>query len=108
MSIQDLIDIASPGDIIDILPGIYNEQLIIDKPLTLLGPEIEDGIAIVDGSGLEDVPTIHILSDNVTIDKLTIQNGPTHGILVGSDTATDLQDIVISHNHIKAMVTPEL
>ncbi|HHY13121.1 MAG TPA: hypothetical protein GX526_00545, partial [Thermoanaerobacterales bacterium] len=85
MSIQDLIDTASSGDIINIMPGIYNEQLIIDKPLTLLGPEIDDGIAIIDGSGLTDAPTIHISSSNITIDKLTIQNGPTHGIFVGSD-----------------------
>jgi len=101
MSIQDLIDTASSGDIINIMPGIYNEQLIIDKPLTLLGPEIDDGIAIIDGSGLTDAPTIHISSSNITIDKLTIQNGPTHGIFVGSDTALDLHDIVISNNNIK-------
>ncbi|MFM7265959.1 MAG: nitrous oxide reductase family maturation protein NosD, partial [Cyanobium sp.] len=37
-SIMDAITYAIPGDTIMLNPGTYAEQIIIDKPLTLLGP----------------------------------------------------------------------
>jgi hypothetical protein len=36
-TIQSAIDAASPGDTIKVLPGIYIEQLMISKSLTLVG-----------------------------------------------------------------------
>lgn len=37
-SIQEAINEATEGQVIAVTPGTYEEQLIIDKPLTLLGP----------------------------------------------------------------------
>ena len=45
MSIQNDIDAAPPGGTVNIIPGIYNEQLVIDKPLTLSGPDPGTGVA---------------------------------------------------------------
>ncbi len=102
MSIQDLIDSALPGGIVNLPAGIYNEQLVIEKPLTLQGPLDEAaGIAIVDGAGLSSLPTIQILSSDVIVKRLTIIDGPTHGIQVGSDMATNLNNVVISGNIIR-------
>ncbi len=101
MSIQDLIDAAVPGSIVDVQPGIYNEQLIIDKKLILQGPSPGEGTATIDATGLDDIPVIQILGDDVTIRRLTIQNGPLHGIQVGSTSHPNLSNITISHNHIK-------
>ncbi|TVR76056.1 MAG: T9SS C-terminal target domain-containing protein [Saprospirales bacterium] len=38
LSIQDAINEADEGDEIELNPGVYNENLIIDKSLTILGP----------------------------------------------------------------------
>ena len=38
-SIQEAIDAALPGSTVLVPPGIYNEQVIIGKPITLTGPE---------------------------------------------------------------------
>ncbi len=99
MSIQDLIDSATPGSIVDVPLGIYNEQIIIDKPLTLQGP-LSGGAAVLDAIGLSSIPVIHILSDNVTVKRLTVTNGPLHGIQVGSAAAVNLTNIVITNNNI--------
>lgn len=99
MSIQSLIDNASPGSIVDVPPGIYNEQIIIDKPLTLQGP-VSGGTATLDALGLSSIPVIHILSDNVTVKRLTVTNGPLHGIQVGSAALVNLTNIVITDNNI--------
>lgn len=100
MTIQDLIDATPAGDIVNIPPGFYNEQLIIDKPLTLAGPAPHEGNAIIDGSGLANVSTIQILSSQVIVKDLTIQNGPLHGIQAGSDASPNLTEISIVDNKI--------
>ena len=40
-TIQNLINNASSGDTITVLPGTYNENVIINKTLTLIGTDIE-------------------------------------------------------------------
>jgi len=82
-------------------PGIYNEQLVVDKPLTLIGPDPALGDAVVDSGGMAAVPTIHILSGNVTITRLTLQNGPLHGIQAGSAAFPNLSNIIIKNNTIR-------
>ena len=61
-SIQDVIDDAEEGDVIAVAPGEYEEQLVIDKPLTLLGPNA--GIA---GTGERNAEAVIIYPDDVEI-----------------------------------------
>ena len=36
-SIQAAIDASLPGDVINVCPGVYDEQLVISKPVTVNG-----------------------------------------------------------------------
>ncbi len=101
MSIQVLIDAASPGGTVNAAPGIYLEQLVIDKPLTLEGPDPSVGEAIVDAAGLAVAPTLLITSSQVTVRRMTFQNGPGQGIRVGTAAAPNLQDVVIEESVIQ-------
>ncbi len=102
MSIQNDIDAAPPGGTVNIIPGIYNEQLVIDKPLTLSGPDPGTGVAVIDAAGLTSgEPTIHILASDVIVENLTLQSGPGPGIRVGNATFTNLTGIIIRNNIIR-------
>lgn len=68
-SIQNVFEFAQNGDVVIISAGIYEENLVIDKSLTVIG---EDG-AVIDGSGKGNVITIKDV-DEVTISGLTIQH----------------------------------
>ena len=48
--IQDAIDGASPGDLIEVQSGRYQENLNVDKMLTLLGVDTGGGRPVVDAS----------------------------------------------------------
>lgn len=95
MSIQGLIDAAPPGGMVSVTPGIYPEQLVIDKPLTLEGPDPSAGEAIVDPAGLAVAPTLLIISGQVTVRRMTFRNGPGQGIRVGTAAAVNLQGVLI-------------
>ncbi len=68
-TIQDAIDNAKEGSIIKLKAGVYEGNVIINKPLTLIG--VEEGV-IIDGLGVGSVITIQ--SSYVTLKNLTITN----------------------------------
>lgn len=109
-SIMAAIDAASPGDTVVVPPGFYNEQLVIEKSITLIG----EGMPVIDGGGLGNV--VEIRAENVTFRGFIVQNTsmarsqePT-GILIVADGALIEDNIVRdvlygiylkgSHNHV--------
>ena len=79
-SIQAAINAASPGDTIDVAAGTYNEQIAINKTLTLHGAMA--GIDARTRIGSESVINhadgpVQILANNVVIDGFTIQGAST-------------------------------
>ena len=68
--IQDAIDNASNGDTVYVFSGIYNEFLSIEKSIQLIGEDRDNTIINASNSG----DNIKIISDNVVINKFTIQN----------------------------------
>jgi nitrous oxidase accessory protein len=67
--LQKTIDTAPLGATLKLSSGIYKGNIVINKPLTILGND--DGV-IIDGEGVGVVITIN--SSNVTLKNLTITN----------------------------------
>ncbi len=72
MSIQEAVDIADEGQTIIVWDGFYQENIIIDKTISLIGRDKED--TVIDGGGNDNVIKI-INADNVTVRGFRIQNG---------------------------------
>ncbi len=77
-TIQTGIDAASVGETLIVSPGTYNELLIVDKPLTLLGPNAgihgtSDRTSEAEIIGPSNMwLSIYVSSENVVIDGFTI------------------------------------
>jgi hypothetical protein len=88
-SIQAAIDASLPGDIINVCPGVYDEQIVISKPVTVNGVTVNSsGLALLQPSVL--VPTgggidiavvsvlntddVHLLNIGVDASKNTVSD----------------------------------
>jgi parallel beta-helix repeat protein len=69
LTIQSAIDSAAPGDSIYVKAGVYDEHLLINKSLSLIGQD--NATTVIEGPQEED--TITVLTDNVTISGFTLR-----------------------------------
>lgn len=77
---------AKPGDTIQVEKGVYKEhEIIIDKPLTIIGKDYP----VIDGEMIGEI--IRVVSDSVTIDGLFIKN-------VGTSYTSDFAAIRIKRS----------
>ena len=104
-SIQAAIDAAKPGDSITICPEIFDEELVLSKPVSLLGAE---GSPITRVDARSRAPALIIEGDDIgastTIARITFRNGdagPTDqsggyggGILI-RDASPTLEDVFV-------------
>ena len=96
-SLQDAIDKAENGDIIELGSGIYEGNIIINKALTIDG---KDKRAVIKGDGAGNVITI--TSSNVKLLNLSIQNsGDSHGDLHSAISCDKANNIQIINNDIQ-------
>ena len=84
ISIQGMIDLARPGDIVHVEGGTYYENINVDKPLTLRGVEMP----VVDGGG--NGSSITLSADGIVLEGFVATNpskSPEEaaGIKVSSD-----------------------
>lgn len=100
--IQDAIDNAKEGSIIKLNAGVYAGNIVIDKPISIIGNEA--GV-IIDGLGAGSVITIK--SSYVTLKNLTITNSGDRsdtldaGISIGGDMSkTAISQCEVSHCQI--------
>jgi hypothetical protein len=90
-TIGEAIAIAEPGSTIAVLPGEYRENLVIDKPLTLIGWGEADEAVI--GPADADVPVIVADADQAELRRLTLE-GPGGGVVLRSGTFV-LDDLIL-------------
>jgi len=98
-NIQDAIDSAKDGDIIFILNGIYYENLIVNKSISLFGENRNN--TIIEGNGSDIL--VHISEKNVDIGKLTISNGNIGVYIVGYNdilTNSSISNITFLKNNV--------
>ena len=70
LTIQQAINVAKSGDTIQVHPKTYNENIVINKQITLNGSGFED--TIIDGGKNGNV--VEITSDGVVFSNFTVRN----------------------------------
>ena len=107
-AIQSAIEVASTDDIISVAAGMYEENLVIDEQVTLLGANAgnpgtgtrgdESIIAeLIPGGGL-----VHITASNVTLDGFTIRGtGVVEGWIPGCVYITSGTGMTVENNIIQ-------
>ena len=99
--IQSYINKAKSGDTITILPGIFNENLVIDKSLTLKGASSTESGTVVDGTRSGSVLTIGKIDPNIDVylKDMLIRNGlSTIGGGINNFGKLTVEDCTISGN----------
>lgn len=93
-TITAAVNAASAGDTIDIAAGTYKEDVVITKPVALIGANREK--VIIDAKGLSNGIFVNGMAaapnagiSNVVISGITVRNANFEGILVAN--ATDVQ-----------------
>ncbi len=99
-TINAAISNALQGDTIIVKSGIYHENLIIDKPISLAGED--KATTIIDGNGKGTV--IWINADDTSINGFTVQNSGFNftdsGIYSNSSEGANLSGNLIASNNI--------
>ncbi len=91
-TIQEAVDAASNGDTVFVKCGVYNEHVVVNKPLSLLGEDTNN--TVIDGNGTGY--GILVTADYVSVKGLRVQNCE-EGIKVESDDNAISSNLVSSN-----------
>ncbi|MDO9555207.1 MAG: right-handed parallel beta-helix repeat-containing protein, partial [Atribacterota bacterium] len=94
-TIAEGIDAVIPGKSVKVTEGIYNEQLIINKGITLQG--VGEGFKLITGTGFTG-NLITVTADDVTITGFTIDGKSATDMGIYSDSSSSIE---ISENIIQ-------
>ncbi|RLF50641.1 MAG: hypothetical protein DRN11_04290, partial [Thermoplasmata archaeon] len=93
-TIQDAINDADNGNTIVVSNGIYNENVIVNKSVTIMGEN--KSTTIIDGGGVADA--VAIVANNVVIKNFTIRNGGEEGIYIEGVANINISNCIIAFN----------
>jgi len=89
---------AAPGDVIQVSQGTYHEDVIIGKPISLIGDNAIASV-FIDATGLPNGIYVDGLNNaglaGVTVSGFQVQNANFEGILV-----TTASQVTIANNHV--------
>jgi hypothetical protein len=116
-TIQSAVDDSACGTI-NVAPGVYNENLSIQRPLTLNGAQAGQLVAGRTPGGITEstlrganptgsMPVIAINATNVTVDGFTITNSVTANAAIGVDIKGISNDALIRYNIFDGINTLE-
>lgn len=93
-TLSKAIALSSPGDTIFVGNGIYNENIVIDKPLIIQGENMSHTIITSSTTS----PIVSIISSNVSIENLTVKSeiNSLHGIRIVS-SSEPINGIIINN-----------
>ena len=90
-SIQAAVNAASPGSIIKIEPGIYNESIVVNKAnIQLIGKD--DGVIIQNPGVEENGITVNDAGDGFVLKNVTVRNFEENGVYL-----THVDNFLLSH-----------
>ncbi len=92
-TIQDAVDASGPGDIIYVYSGTYQENVLVDKPLTLVGED--RNITVIDSGGFG--AALGIESDWVNVTGFNLMNAG-RGIHLNVSSNCNISNNVIRNN----------
>lgn len=97
-SIQEAINHALLGDTIKVRPGVYYENIVVDRMVDIVGSG--SSVTVIDGEGGGDV--VKIIADGVKISDFAIRNSGKTGVFIentncNSVTQGDAGIHVLSH-----------
>jgi len=79
-TIAAALELVSPGGVIEIAAGQYDEQVVVDKPdVTIRGGD--RNATVIDGGGIRPYGIV-VIADGVRIENLTVTRATFYGILV--------------------------
>lgn len=96
-SIQDAIDAANPGDVIFVGPGTYNENVIVDKSVSIKGA----GADVTTVQAQDSSKAVFaVVASGVRISRFTIKGANGHlnatGVLIGGLFPGDMGNLGVS------------
>jgi parallel beta-helix repeat protein len=98
-SIRSAIDAAGPDAVIMVYSGTYRENVVVDRPLTLIGVDDGGGKPVIDGMS-NGKNAISVRANGVTIDGFTIKNGYSGIDITGAGSTTIRNcDVTGNTNH---------
>lgn len=92
-TIQEAINAATPGETIIVPAGVYQETIIVNKTLTILGKDKLH--TVIQKNDAPDI--VKIVANNVSFSNFTVKNG-IHGITVTSSNSTIADNIVFNNS----------
>lgn len=100
------VDAVSPGGLVAVCPGTYTEDVVVTKPVRLIGlgatvqPDASDSSPLSDLVGGNNAFTV--LAPNVSITGFTVQGATSDGILLIGDHAL-VQDVTARNNVVNGI-----